>query len=108
MRHRIELVDPFHGGETRTVVWDDVEGTVEGDHYDVPWLRWVLDQPAPVTLGDEAISIELADAGHSAPDFLALLHKRLVEAGAPPLPPELARVRATPWQVLQVRPGTVA
>ncbi len=108
MRHAIKMQDVMRGRELRTIVWDDEAGTVDGDHWDVQWLRETLARPAPVRLSDVAIHVTLRDPAHSAPDFLALIFGiRDNNVPDPELPDSLAGVEPTPWIGRPLEPGTV-
>ena len=45
--HTIMLPDMLYGDEPRTVIRDDVAGTVEGTHSDVPGMAGPLPGPRP-------------------------------------------------------------
>lgn len=70
--HTIMLPDMTKGREPRSIVWDDEAGTVEGDHFDVRYLKRVLAAPKPVTVGAGHIW-HLRDPGHDPSEFYLLL-----------------------------------
>ena len=49
--HTIMAPDYRYGGKLRDIVWDDVAGTVSGEHVEVPSIQEILDGPIPVNLG---------------------------------------------------------
>ena len=88
--HEIMIPDPWpwHRGELRSVVWDDVAGTVDGDHRNVPWIQETLALPKPVDAGSPGVLWTLDDPGHDPAEMLVLL---VLSAERPPeqlsLPP---------------------
>ncbi len=71
--HTIMLPDMLYGDELRTVVWDDVAGTVEGTHSSVPGMQRNLARPKPLNLPSQGRVIRLEDPGHDPAEFLWLL-----------------------------------
>ena len=83
--HTILLPDMMRGRALRSIVWDDQAGTVEGEHYDVDWIRDVIQQAAkgPVTVGDPGGTWDLRDPGHDPAEFLVLLGECAAPSGHP-------------------------
>ncbi len=71
--HTIMLPDMLYGDEPRTVIWDDVAGTVEGTHSDVPGMQRNLAAPKPLDLTTIGRVLYLKDPGHDPAEFLWLL-----------------------------------
>ena len=71
--HQISVPDVSRGRALRTIIWDDVAGTVDGDHYDVACLRELIAAPKPVTVGDPGGTWDLSDPAHDPGEFLILL-----------------------------------
>ena len=73
--HTILLPDAMRGRALRSIVWDNQAGTVEGEHYEIAWIRDVIRQSAegPVTVGDPGGTWDLRDPGHDPAEFLVLL-----------------------------------
>ncbi len=71
--HTIMLPDRLYGREPRTVIWDDVAGTVEGTHSSVPGMQAVLARPKPTDYSFEGRVLYLEDPGHDPAEFLWLL-----------------------------------
>jgi len=71
--HTIRIPDLLRGRELRSILWDDVAGTVEGEHSDVPDLRRFFEAPKPVTVGDPGGTWDLRDPAHDPVEFLTLL-----------------------------------
>ncbi len=71
--HAIRMPDRMRGRELRTIRWDDEAGTVDGDHWHVPWLQELLARKPPVLLGSVPGALVLHDPGRDPRDFLALL-----------------------------------
>ncbi len=71
--HRINLPDMLYGREMRTVIWDDVAGTVAGTHSDVPDMQRDLALPTPLDCSSEGRVLYLHDPAHDPADFLWLL-----------------------------------
>ena len=71
--HTIMLPDRLRGRELRSIVWDDLAGTVEGDHHDIGYIRRMFDEPKPVTVGDPGRIWGLSDPAHNPTEFLVLL-----------------------------------
>ena len=100
--HTILLPDMMRGRALRSIVWDDQAGTVEGEHYDVDWIRDVIQQSAegPVTVGDPGGTWDLRDPGHDPAEFLVLLEMSvsggLTEAILASLPPIFDGVELPP------------
>lgn len=65
----------MRGRETRSIVWDDEAGTVEGDHYRVATMRDVILRSAdgPVTVGTPGSTWDLRDPAHDPAEFLAMI-----------------------------------
>ena len=73
-RHAITLPDMLHGDEPRTVIWDDVAGTVEGTHSNVSRIMQpFLARPTPVRFQFDNVEVILKAPGHDPADFLWLL-----------------------------------
>ena len=70
MRHSITAMDT--GLVPATIVWDDVAGTVSGDHSRVPVLAEAI-RDAPFVARCPWATVELADPAHETRDFLAVL-----------------------------------
>lgn len=72
--HTIMMPDWMRGLDLRAVVWDDDAGTVEGDHWSVPWLQEMLAGPRPLLLpNEEHDPWTLRDPGRDPSEFLILL-----------------------------------
>ena len=71
--HNILIPDILRGEELRSIVWDDVAGTVNGDHYRIPDIRRVFEAEKPVTVGDPGGTWDLHDPAHDPAEFLTLL-----------------------------------
>ena len=71
--HTITIPDWSQDGELRSIVWDDVAGTVEGDHIEVDSFQRVFAADKPVTVGDTGLAWELDDPAHDPSQFLAVL-----------------------------------
>ena len=72
--HEIRIPDMVRGDEPRSILWDDVAGTVSGDHFRIAYLEDVLAAPKPVTVGGPPSTIwDLVDPGHRPEEFLVLL-----------------------------------
>ena len=69
MIHDILYPDRYAGGELRTIVWDDVAGTVEGSH---SLVDGVLSDGAPMVGTPQGITY-LDDPMHLPEEFLLLL-----------------------------------
>ena len=67
------LPDWLRGRELRSIVWDDLAGTVEGDHQGIGYIRLMLDEPKPVVAGDPGRIWSLSNPAHNPSEFLALL-----------------------------------
>ena len=103
--HTIMMPDWMRGLDLRAVVWDDVAGTVEGDHWSVLWLQEMLAGPRPLLLpNEEHDPWTLRDPGRDPSEFLILLGRAywpilhadrdlhrlppiLRDAQLPPMPP---------------------
>ncbi|MCZ0953909.1 MAG: hypothetical protein OXJ56_15175 [Rhodospirillaceae bacterium] len=71
--HTITIPDWSQDGELRSIIWDDVAGTVEGDHIEVDSFQRVFAADKPVTVGDTGLAWELDDPAHDPSQFLAVL-----------------------------------
>ncbi|MBC6441059.1 MAG: hypothetical protein GDA49_11770 [Rhodospirillales bacterium] len=71
--HTIMLPDRRFGRAMRTILWDDVAGTFDGDHGDVPWLNEQVDGREPGWLAKDEIQVWLQDPAHSPGDLIWLL-----------------------------------
>ena len=73
--HAILLPDVMRGRELRSIVWDDETGGVEGEHYDVAWIRDVIrrSEAGPVTVGNPGGTWDLRDPAHDPAEFLTLI-----------------------------------
>ncbi len=101
MKHHIRVLDYEDGrpnGRTLHIFWDDVAGTVTGDHYQVHALQKDLAGPMPYETGDEAAFYKLQDPGHNAADFLTFLSFATRTLAAPDvlLPESLQGIEPTP------------
>ena len=100
--HRIMLPVGLRDDATRSVVWDDEAGTVEGDHVEVPWMQRVLAAATerPVQVGPGGLFWFLRDPGRRADEFLVLLyiaHQPILEEPLrSTLPPVFDGVRPPP------------
>ena len=107
--HTITLPAGMRDDTPRTVVWDDEAGTVEGDHYDVPWMRKVLADAKPVTVGTPGRVWDLRDPGHRPDEFLVLLYIAhwpvLSEPLRSTLPPVFDGVAGPPGEPAEVLHG---
>ncbi len=74
--HTIMLPDYVHGGEMRSIVWDDEAGTVSGDHYRVVDgdIQRKLDRPKPMSVASLWGKWILHDPAHDPAEFLVLLY----------------------------------
>ncbi|MCY3873387.1 MAG: hypothetical protein OXF88_03725 [Rhodobacteraceae bacterium] len=72
--HTIMLPASIHDGKLRSITWNDVEGTVEGDHNKVEYIRRMLAAEKPVTVGDPGGTWDLRDPAHDPAEFLTLLY----------------------------------
>ena len=70
--HRIMAPDGDAGWRLRAIEWDDVAGTVAGDHRDVPLLAEDLAGPMPIWRTGPQPVYRLADPAHNPADFLVL------------------------------------
>lgn len=107
--HTIMLPDRMRGREPRSVIWDDDAGTVEGDHYWVPWMQQTLASAPPVVHEHWAGTLTLRDPAHDPADFLCLLAEAYWPILDPDrdlhrLPPALHGV--TPTQMVPHPPPT--
>ena len=97
--HTIRIPDRLYGREMRTILWDDVAGTVEGDHSEIPDMQRVFAAPKPVTYG-AGIAWDLHDPAHDPSEFLVLLEDAywpiLDEPLRSTLPPIFAGVELPP------------
>lgn len=108
MIHEFHIPDGMHGGELRSVVWDDDAGTVEGSHYGVAELRRSI-AAAPLTITFVAGALSLDNPARSAPDFLALLWSICYSPTVMDhTPASLADVEPTPWVIDELPEGHVA
>ena len=99
----------MRGREPRTIVWDDVDGTVDGDHSGVPLLRTLLRRPTPLVFHVVPGSLTLRDPAHRAADFLALLTRHVDGSlTQPPLPDSLRGIDPTLFEVFDLPAGTIA
>ena len=57
----------------RNVVWDDVAGTVEGDHPQLPYFQRILAEPKPVDVGLPGWIATVRDPAHDPADMLVLI-----------------------------------
>ena len=73
MIHSIRMPDGLNGRELREIVWDDVAGTVSGDHGAVPRIQQLLDKPAPLDFSGDGQKLVLKDPAHDPADFLRVL-----------------------------------
>lgn len=114
--HTILLPDVMRGRELRSIVWDEA-GTVEGEHYDVAWIRDVIRRSAsgPVTVGDPGGTWDLRDPAHDPAEFLTLLYvcvpgHLLDEERIASLPPIFRGVEVPPRdpgeQLFEIDPDT--
>ena len=71
--HTIMLPDMLYGDEPRTVIRDDVAGTVEGTHSDVPGMRRTLARPTPVNYSSDECVLYLHNPAHDPAGFLWLI-----------------------------------
>ncbi len=110
MKHRIIVRALVREGNAE-IIWDDVAGTVTGDHYKVPSLREKLAGPMPYKTGSEAAIYELQDPGHNAADFLTLLSFATLTLEPPDviLPESLQGITPTgPAEVYTLTPEELA
>ena len=70
--HTIMLLDRLYGDEPRSVIRDDVAGTVEGTHSDVPGMRRTLARPTPVNCSSDERVLYLHNPAHDPAEFLWL------------------------------------
>ena len=108
MIHELRIPDVIRGGDLCRIAWDDETGAIEGDHFEVPYLRRRMAEP-PVVIVDESGTLTLNDPSHDVSDFLALLRlycrsSRLTGH----LPESLATVTPTPWVPIPLPDGAVA
>ena len=73
MIHTIRISDRMRDRGKRTIVWEDEEGTVVGDHSGMPWVRSVFEAETPVTLGGR-VARDLRDPAHDPGEMLVLIH----------------------------------
>ena len=71
--HTIMLPDRLYGDEPRSVIRDDVAGTVEGTHSDVPGMRRTLARPTPVNCSSDERVLYLHNPAHDPAEFLWLI-----------------------------------
>lgn len=71
--HIINLPDTQHGGDLRSIVWDDVAGTVNGEHASISFFRQTFAAEKPVTVGDTGSTWNLHNPAHDPAEFLVLL-----------------------------------
>ena len=71
--HTIMLPDMLYGDEPRSVIRDDVAGTVEGTHSDVPGMRRTLARPTPVNYSSDERVLYLHNPAHDPARFLWLI-----------------------------------
>ena len=71
--HTIMLLDRLYGDEPRSVIRDDVAGTVEGTHSDVPGMRRTLARPTPVNYSSDERVLYLHNPAHDPAEFLWLI-----------------------------------
>lgn len=94
MRHVITAMDT--GFVPATIVWDDVAGTVSGDHSRVPVLAETIGS-APVLARCAWGHVELVDPAHDPRDFLTALGQCVWWQSHIELPESLADVEPTPF-----------
>ena len=71
--HTIMLPDMLYGDEPRSVIRDDVAGTVEGTYSDVPVMRRTLARPTPVNGSSDERVLYLHNPAHDPAGFLWLI-----------------------------------
>ena len=71
--HTIMLPDRLYGDEPRSVIRDDVAGTVEGTYSDVPVMRRTLARPTPVNGSSDERVLYLHNPAHDPAEFLWLI-----------------------------------
>ena len=71
--HTIMLPDMLYGDEPRSVIRDDVAGTVEGTYSDVPGMRRTLARPTPVNCSSDERVLYLHNPAHDPAGFLWLI-----------------------------------
>ena len=109
--HRITLPDVMRGREPRTILWDDVAGTVDGDHFVVRRLRERLAEPPPLVQPCVIGSRTLRDPAHDPGDFKALLTTVMQCPSAwsyDDLPEPLRSAETPAWDVNPLPEGALA
>ncbi len=109
--HRITLPDVMRGREPRTILWDDVAGTVDGDHFNVRALREDLAKPTPLVLPHIIGTLTLRDPAHDPGDFKALLGRVMQCPSAwsdDDLPEPLRSAKQPAWDVNPLPEGALA
>ena len=100
--HTIMLPDRLYGDEPRSVIRDDVAGTVEGTHSKVPGMRRTLARPTPVNGSSDECVLYLHNPAHDPADFLWLIGTAywpiLVEPLRSTLPPVFDGVELSPME----------
>lgn len=95
----IMVPDRTKDNSLRSIIWDDLAGTVTGDHEHVPWIQSILQQSTPVYFNYPR-TVRLEDPAHDPRDFWWLLYDAYWPMMSPPLnaglPPVLRDVTPRP------------
>ncbi len=89
--HRILIPDGMRSRKRRLILWDDKAGTVEGDHFTIPYIRQIFERPMPTQVGDNNYWT-ISDPAHHPGEFKILLRVLFWPSVEPPLVNMLPKV----------------
>ena len=105
--HVLHLPDTMARRELREIRWDDVAGTVAGDHEALENIADILATPPPFTTTTPWGTYRLADPAHDPADFLGATFLCVGIARRHHLPPSLRDIKPTQPDPGIIEPGAI-